>query len=164
MRQGVNRDPALWAPQRRVGFVWSELREKKSPLSLLCMICVWICWYLSDLHLVQPCAWLSIARTCFASPNFDFLCCPEVPGSRTPEVPGCSSQPGSSGVLHQEVPGPINLTSAIVEKISGKPIHPPPLGYISARSLVSWQLWKERNSRIFDYALSSVSMIIDSIH
>lgn len=29
--------------------------------------------------------------------------------------------------------------------------------------LISWQLWKERNSRVFDSALSSVSKVIESI-
>jgi hypothetical protein len=30
--------------------------------------------------------------------------------------------------------------------------------------LVSWQLWKERNARVFDSALSSISVVLESIH
>nr|CAE01660.2 OSJNBa0084K20.4 [Oryza sativa Japonica Group]CAE02481.2 OSJNBa0076N16.2 [Oryza sativa Japonica Group] len=30
--------------------------------------------------------------------------------------------------------------------------------------LVSWRLWKERNSRVFDSALSSISVVLEFIH
>ncbi len=122
--------------------MWSELREKIAFVSLVHDLC--LNWLVSCVfHLVQPCAWFSLARTCYSSHIFVYLCCPEVLGSRTPEVLGCSSLLGSSSVHHQEFLGPVNLTAAFVEKISGKPIHSPPLGYISARSIGirAWCSW-----------------------
>lgn len=36
-------------------------------------------------------------------------------------------------------------------------------GFDSLVLLFSWQLWKERNSRVFDCSLSSVSVVLGSI-
>lgn len=124
VRQGVNRDPALWSSSTESRITRSELREKIALVSF--------CDVFVDVSVIYPLLRIPVHHlvkiglvSCFEIWFSSLLCNPEVPVLTTLEVPGLagrkfrSSLPGSSGSVWI-------LPLRFVFKFSGTVYSPPP--------------------------------------